>query len=70
MFRRYLRIVEKTHILKEKNEQELGYLYGKPLKDHVVWKKNKLKRLIKILQDKIDFYEQEMANLDVGDKYE
>jgi len=61
IFSGYLRAVERAKVRKETHAQELEYLKSKPDKDHVVYMRNKLTRLIGMLDDKIEFYEDLMA---------
>jgi len=63
LFARYLRVVERANVRRETHVQELEYLGLKANKDHVVYRRRKLSRLIAMLDDKINFYEDLMARL-------
>jgi len=60
-FRHYQKIVEKTTIRRETYLQKLEYLKYKQDKDYIIYKREKLSRLIKMLDDKISFYKDLIA---------
>ena len=63
LFSSYLRVVERANVRKEYHKQQLEFIKDKPDKDHVIYKRDKLLRLIQLLDDKIEFYEDLMARL-------
>jgi len=60
-FRHYEKIVEKTTVRRQTHLQELEYLGAKADKDYIIYRRKKLRRLIKMLDDKRSFYEDLMA---------
>ena len=63
LFSSYLRVVGRANARKEYHKQQLEFIKDKPDKDHVIYKRDKLSRLIQLLDDKIEFYEDLMTRL-------
>ena len=63
----YKKTIERAKVLRDDHMQVIEFCKAKPQPhpDHVKWKINKFNRLVKLCQDKINFYEELVYNLNI-----